>query len=102
MAIRLALLGHHYRGDWEWTPAELTAATFRLDRWRSAVKLPAGPPAAQVAEDVRRHLANDLDAPSAAGAIDRWADEALAGERAEAAAPAQIRAVADALLGIDL
>ena len=36
MAIRLALLAHHYRGDWEWTAADLAAAEARLARWRDA------------------------------------------------------------------
>ena len=34
MAIRLAILAHHYRSDWEWTPEVLTGATTRLTRWR--------------------------------------------------------------------
>ena len=37
MAIRLALLAHHYRSDWEWTDAVLAEAQARLDRWRAAV-----------------------------------------------------------------
>ena len=37
MAIRLALLAHHYRSDWEWTDEELAQAQARLDRWRAAV-----------------------------------------------------------------
>jgi L-cysteine:1D-myo-inositol 2-amino-2-deoxy-alpha-D-glucopyranoside ligase len=37
MAIRLAILAHHYRGDWDWTAAGLTAAEQRLARWRAAV-----------------------------------------------------------------
>ena len=37
MAIRLAILAHHYRSDWEWTPEVLAAATARLTRWRTAV-----------------------------------------------------------------
>ncbi|HEY2491179.1 MAG TPA: cysteine--1-D-myo-inosityl 2-amino-2-deoxy-alpha-D-glucopyranoside ligase [Streptosporangiaceae bacterium] len=36
-AIRLALLAHHYRDDWDWTAAGLAAAEERLARWRSAV-----------------------------------------------------------------
>jgi L-cysteine:1D-myo-inositol 2-amino-2-deoxy-alpha-D-glucopyranoside ligase len=36
MAIRLAVLAHHYRSDWEWTPAVLTDAQTRLSRWRTA------------------------------------------------------------------
>jgi len=37
MAIRLAILAHHYRGDWDWTAAGLEAAEQRLARWRAAV-----------------------------------------------------------------
>ena len=37
MAIRMALLAHHYRSDWEWTDAVLGDAQVRLDRWRSAL-----------------------------------------------------------------
>ena len=37
MAIRLALLAHHYRSDWEWTDADLSRATTRLNLWRRAV-----------------------------------------------------------------
>ena len=41
MAIRLALVAHHYRSDWEWTDDVLAEAQARLDRWRAAVA-PAG------------------------------------------------------------
>src|SRR5690349_15277431 len=34
MAIRTALLAHHYRSDWEWTDAVLGDARARLARWR--------------------------------------------------------------------
>jgi L-cysteine:1D-myo-inositol 2-amino-2-deoxy-alpha-D-glucopyranoside ligase len=37
MAIRMALLAHHYRSDWEWTDAVLADAQSRLDRWRAAL-----------------------------------------------------------------
>ena len=41
MAVRLALLAHHYRDDWEWTEPGLTAARTRLTRWRTATDTPA-------------------------------------------------------------
>jgi L-cysteine:1D-myo-inositol 2-amino-2-deoxy-alpha-D-glucopyranoside ligase len=37
MAVRLALLAHHYRADWEWTEAGLAEARQRLALWRAAV-----------------------------------------------------------------
>jgi L-cysteine:1D-myo-inositol 2-amino-2-deoxy-alpha-D-glucopyranoside ligase len=102
MAVRLALLAHHYRDDWEWTAGQLTRATARLDRWRAAVTLPAGPPAAPLLETVRDRLRDDLDAPAALAAVDAWVDAALAGTEGDPAAPGQVRALADALLGIAL
>ena len=33
-AVRLALLAHHYRTDWEWTDAEMPRAAARLEAWR--------------------------------------------------------------------
>jgi L-cysteine:1D-myo-inositol 2-amino-2-deoxy-alpha-D-glucopyranoside ligase len=111
MAIRLALLAHHYRSDWEWTDEVLGQAQARLDRWRAAVALagsaagrPAGSAglvAAAVLATVRERLADDLDAPGAVDAIDAWADAALDGS-APAGDAALIRDTADALLGVAL
>jgi len=108
MAVRLALLAHGYRHDWDWTEQGLAAAVKRLARWRQAVRtasagplppaesvLPAesGPPAVSVpaAESVlaavRERLAKDLDAPGALAVVDRWADAVIA---AGSAAPATV------------
>ncbi|MDP9396727.1 MAG: cysteine--1-D-myo-inosityl 2-amino-2-deoxy-alpha-D-glucopyranoside ligase, partial [Actinomycetota bacterium] len=65
LAIRLALLAHPYRSDWEWTDDDLVAGSGRLARWRAAVARPDGPPAAPVLGEVRARLADDLDAPGA-------------------------------------
>jgi L-cysteine:1D-myo-inositol 2-amino-2-deoxy-alpha-D-glucopyranoside ligase len=70
MAIRLALLAHCYRGDWEWTATDLPAGQHRLDRWRRAGGADAGPTAAPVLDGVRRHLADDLNAPAALAVVD--------------------------------
>jgi L-cysteine:1D-myo-inositol 2-amino-2-deoxy-alpha-D-glucopyranoside ligase len=113
MAIRLALLAHHYRSDWEWTDEVLAQAQDRLDRWRAAVAAsvpPTGPTGEDVLATVRGRLADDLDAPGALDAIDVWAGEALASARSRGIGgsggdPADaelVRATADALLGVAL
>jgi len=110
MAIRLAILAHHYRSDWEWTPEVLMAATTRLTRWRAAVscatgsaRAPGAPAAEDVLRTVRERLAEDLDAPAALAAIDTWADAVLAAPGSVPPADARlIRDTADALLGIAL
>jgi L-cysteine:1D-myo-inositol 2-amino-2-deoxy-alpha-D-glucopyranoside ligase len=83
-AIRLAIVGHHYRRDWEWTDELLPAAAARLDRWRAAGPGDGG------LDDVRAALDNDLDTPLALDAVDAAASS---GTGVGAAA---------ALLGIDL
>ncbi len=72
MAIRLALLRHHYRSDWEWDDAELWEAVDSIAQWRRAFALHAGAPAAPVVTEVLAALADDLDAPRACAAVDAW------------------------------
>ncbi len=98
MAIRLALLSHHYRADWEWTADLGRAATERLERWRAAVSRDRGPDARPLLAQVRDRLADDLDTVAALAAFDAWA----AADGDDPDAPALARDLADALLGIAL
>ena len=102
MAIRLALLAHHYREDWFWTADDLPTAEQRLTEWRDAVSRPTGPSADDVIAAVRRNLADDLDAPTALNAIDRWARDARHGYGDDSDAPTDVRNLVDALLGVSL
>jgi L-cysteine:1D-myo-inositol 2-amino-2-deoxy-alpha-D-glucopyranoside ligase len=101
-AIRLALLAHHYRADWEWTDAVLDEATARLGRWRAAVSRPDGPPAEALVEEVREALADDLDAPAALAAVDRWAERQRESGGTDTGAPGLVSRAVDALLGVAL
>ncbi len=102
MAVRLGMLVHHYRSDWFWRPGGLDAAQERLERWREAVRTESGPPADAVLRGVRRHLADDLNAPAALTAVDDWVDETLARGGHEVESPALVRDTVDALLGVHL
>jgi L-cysteine:1D-myo-inositol 2-amino-2-deoxy-alpha-D-glucopyranoside ligase len=124
MAIRMALLAHHYRSDWEWTDDVLGDAQARLDRWRAALTraeaaLPGVPPgdaqaneAETVLSGVRVRMGDDLDAPGALAVVDRWADTLLAAPPAAVTPPRLagtglagarlVRDTVDALLGIQL
>jgi L-cysteine:1D-myo-inositol 2-amino-2-deoxy-alpha-D-glucopyranoside ligase len=99
-AVRLALLSDHYRADREWTPGLLSAAEDRLARWRAAVSADAGPDATALLNEVRRHLADDLNTPAALSAVDRWAEQARMRGGPDADAPALVRDMVDALLGV--
>ncbi|MGF1428723.1 cysteine--1-D-myo-inosityl 2-amino-2-deoxy-alpha-D-glucopyranoside ligase [Kitasatospora sp. LaBMicrA B282] len=101
-AIRLALLSHHYRSDWEWTKTTLDEAVERLARWRAAVSRPDGPSAEQLLAEVRAALAADLDAPAALAAVDRWAAEQAAEGGTDTGAPGLVSRAVDALLGVAL
>jgi L-cysteine:1D-myo-inositol 2-amino-2-deoxy-alpha-D-glucopyranoside ligase len=123
MAVRLAILAHHYRGDWDWTADGLAAAQDRLARWRAALNwavsgaggtaadpgsgatAEAVPGAESVLAAVRERIADDLDAPGALAAVDRWAAAVTgAPELPPGAAEAAglVRDTVDALLGIAL
>jgi L-cysteine:1D-myo-inositol 2-amino-2-deoxy-alpha-D-glucopyranoside ligase len=78
-ALRLALLSHHYRGDWEWRDDDLPAAAERLERWRRAQRASRTDGGAgddrrdDGLEEVRAALDDDLDAPRALAALDERA-----------------------------
>ena len=96
MAIRLVLLSHHYRSDWEWFDTDLTVAQIRLKTWRSALDLSLGAPSPL--PEVLIALSEDLDTPQALKLIDDWAASTLSGVQNE---PTQVVAQAiDAILGI--
>jgi L-cysteine:1D-myo-inositol 2-amino-2-deoxy-alpha-D-glucopyranoside ligase len=101
-AIRLGLLAGHYRADRDWGPHVLEEAETRLQRWRDAITLPAGPDAADVIARVRRYLADDLDTPKAIAALDGWTTDALEYGGHDADAPRAVATAVDALLGVDL
>jgi L-cysteine:1D-myo-inositol 2-amino-2-deoxy-alpha-D-glucopyranoside ligase len=91
MAVRLALLGHHYRRDWEWHDEDLVAAAARLERWRASSSHSGGPDdAADSLGVVRAALDDDLNAPGALAGLDELAE---AGDSVVAGA---------GLLGVDL
>ena len=81
MAIRLALLAHHYRSDWEWTDAVLTEAESRLSRWRTAIASAAAAATAAAAT---------ASAAAAATAAAASATAAAASATAAAAAPVTV------------
>jgi L-cysteine:1D-myo-inositol 2-amino-2-deoxy-alpha-D-glucopyranoside ligase len=104
MAIRLALLRHHYRADWEWTDDQLWTAVDTLARWRQALSLGAGAPARPVVEEILAALADDLDAPRATAAVDRWVAATLGtdglADTSDPDAAVTMLAALDAALGL--
>jgi L-cysteine:1D-myo-inositol 2-amino-2-deoxy-alpha-D-glucopyranoside ligase len=93
-AIRLAMLGHHYRSAWEFDVGELKLAAERLESWRRAVpaRAAAGGAKGALPAPVDAALARDLDTVAALAAVDE-----LAAERDGAAV-----AAAAAVLGVPL
>ncbi|AEI12353.1 cysteine--1-D-myo-inosityl 2-amino-2-deoxy-alpha-D-glucopyranoside ligase [Cellulomonas gilvus] len=107
MAIRLAILAHHYRGDWAWTDAGLVDAQHRLARWRHAMSGNGGVDAEPLLAQVRAALAEDLDTPRALAAMDDWAartvhESARGGAGFVEGAPGLAARTIDALLGVRL
>ena len=104
MAIRLALMRHHYRSDWEWTDDQLWTAVDEVERWRRALSLGAGAPAGPVVEEVLAALADDLDAPRAVAAVDGWVSATLGtdglADTSDPEAAVTMIALLDAALGL--
>lgn len=99
-AIRLALMAHHYRADWEWFDDDIATGARLLDRLHHAARAAGGPDPADYGTRVRAALDDDLDAPSALHALTELADAILEGGD-DPAAPTVLGELG-ALVGIDL
>jgi len=88
--IRLAIIGHHYRTEWEWDDDLMARAQVQREQWRAAAA--GGGAEGGVLDAVRALLDDDLDTPGAFAVID---------EAAAAGAGRGVAAAAD-LLGITL
>ncbi len=86
-AIRLGIISHHYRTEWEWHDNLMPSSNERLARWQASV---GGDDDGALINAVRAALDNDLDTPHACSQIDTAVSEGI-----DATAAA-------ALLGIDL
>ena len=95
--IRLALLPHHYRSDWEWHDEDIAVATKRLEAWRAALSNTNVPQAEQLVVTLRAALAQDLDTPRVVKLMDDWAE---GWHRGDGSGADIVREVVDARLGI--
>ena len=92
-AVRLALMGHHYRDDWEWHDGDIAEGEALLDTLNEAVRRggASGPGTASGADPApysRRlsdALDDDLDAPRARAVLGEMADAVIAGRLDDAA-----------------
>ena len=96
-AIRLGMLAHHYREEWEWFDSDLAVATHRLSAWREGLRRHTSTPASAVTvlQQLRQALANDLDTPVMLATLDAALDQGVDD-------PQLIANAALALLGVQL
>lgn len=96
-AIRLALLTHHYRSEWEWFDTDLERAERRLESWKHGLGRRSVDPESStvILQQLRAALANDLNTPvmlaTLDAALDRGVDD-----------PVLIADAVQALLGVEL
>jgi L-cysteine:1D-myo-inositol 2-amino-2-deoxy-alpha-D-glucopyranoside ligase len=100
-AIRLSLMAHHYRQNWEWFDDHIEDGVAVLAALHGAARGAAGPDPAPFAARLRAALDDDLDAPRARAVLEELAAAILAGKGDDATAPDGLRELAR-LCGIDL
>ncbi|HMY08869.1 MAG: cysteine--1-D-myo-inosityl 2-amino-2-deoxy-alpha-D-glucopyranoside ligase [Nocardioidaceae bacterium] len=99
--IRLALLNHHYRTDWEWLESDLRQAQARLENWQAAMNSTTTADAGPVVVEVQHALSEDLDAPRALRAVDEWALATIRGDHNQSE-QGRMREVVASSLGLTL
>jgi L-cysteine:1D-myo-inositol 2-amino-2-deoxy-alpha-D-glucopyranoside ligase len=78
MAIRLGLIEHHYRTEWEWDDQLMARNEARLAQWKSAAQVGNSQGDSGLLAEVRSALDNDLDTPTAVALVDAAAKNGVA------------------------
>ena len=98
MAIRIALMSHHYREDHMWESAQLREAKSFLDALQIAFSRMEVAPTDVVIEEIISALSHDIDTPRALKALKSWIVDT--NEGAVGGKPGELSRAMDALLGI--
>jgi len=100
MAIRYALMSHHYRSDQMWSAEVLKRAESSLVRLRKALAMNTVYESTGLVQMIIAGLADDLNTPAVIAAIEEWVEKSLQG--ATGGDATAVRASLDALLGLQI
>ena len=100
MAIRWALMGHHYSADLMWTNAAIEAASSEIDDLQLCLSRQEVAPTENVISEVIDALSHDLDTPKVKEIVQRWMRQTHKGETG--GVPGELSRALDTLLGIAL
>ena len=100
MAIRYALMSHHYRSDQMWSAEVLERAQSSLVRLRQALAMNTVYKSTGLIQLIIAGLADDLNTPAVIVAIEEWVETTLQG--ANGGDATAVRASLDALLGLQI
>ena len=98
MAIRIALMSHHYRQDHMWQEGDLTEAQVLLADLQIALSRMEVAATDEVIAEIISALSQDIDTPRALAALRKWIVETSAGGTGGKAG--ELSRAIDALLGI--
>ena len=98
MAIRLALMGHHYRSDHMWTAPEITRAEKLVDRLRLNLSRVEVAPTSPVMTEVLVAMSQDLNTEGVIALLVTWCERTESGESGGSAG--ELARFLDELLGL--
>ena len=98
MAIRIALMSHHYRQDHMWQESDLNIAQEFLDSLRIALSRMEVAPTDEVIDEIVVALSQDIDTPRALKSLEDWISATNDG--GSGGKPGELSRAIDALLGI--
>jgi len=98
MAIRIALMSHHYRQDHMWQESDLTTAQEFLNNLQIALSRMEVAPTDEVIAEIIAALSQDIDTPRALKSLQSWIAATNDGD--SGGKPGELSRAIDALLGI--